>query len=90
MPAFFNPVMFVSYLSFACRCVDQLLNIFYATMFCYWMPQELQIVVLVDVLVLSVIHFGEIPYLQAVMRDFKSSYGERAPGNFIGDDYLIT
>ena len=50
--------MFVSMFSFVLGCVDQLLNIVYATMFYLWMPRELQRVILLGIFVISVIHLS--------------------------------
>ena len=74
--------MFVSMFSFVLGCVDQLLNIVYATMFYLWMPRELQRVILLGIFVISVIHLGEMPSLQSVMRDFKSRLRQKRTRKF--------
>ena len=51
--------MFVSLFLFVLGCVDQTLNIFFATMFCMWMPRELQGVYLLGIFVASVTRLGE-------------------------------
>ena len=64
--------MFVSLFSFVLGFVDQTLNIFLATMFCMWMPWELQGVYLLGIFVASVMCLGERPSLKSTMRNYKS------------------
>ena len=64
--------MFVSLFLFMLGCVDQTLNIFFATMFCTWMPRELQGVYLLGIFVASAMHLGERPSTKFAMRNYKS------------------
>ena len=64
--------MFVSLILFGLGCVDQILNIFLATMFCTWIPQELQGVYLLGIFIISVMRLGEQSSTKSVMRNYKS------------------